>query len=112
MGIGCHALRRSFASFCVQADVELLYCKSLLNHGHGSDITLNAYVQLAPVKRLEAMQRVSDFIETRLMGLSPGASESLAIVGVSVGAIWLRRAMGGVACPISHTKILVCVPCI
>jgi hypothetical protein len=39
------------------------------NHGHGSDITLNAYVQLAPVKRLEAMQRVSNFIETRLMGL-------------------------------------------
>lgn len=65
----------------MQADVELLYCKSLLNHGHGSDITLSAYVQLAPVKRLEAMQGVSDFIEARLMGLCSERVEALPLLG-------------------------------
>jgi integrase len=89
MGIGCHALRRTFASACIQVGVEVVYVKSLMNHTTTGDLLMNSYVTLSPVKRLEAMQRVSDFIETNLMGLSAGPVKALTWQG--------ERAAGGLA---------------
>lgn len=79
-GVGCHALRRSFASFCIQSGVDLIYTKSLLNHTTTGDVSMNSYIQLDPLKRLEAAQRVSDFIETRLMGLFSERVEPLPLL--------------------------------
>jgi hypothetical protein len=69
--VGCHALRRSYGSFCIHAGVDLMCTKSLLNHTTSGDVTMNSYVSLSLAARTEAAQRAADFIETRLMGLSP-----------------------------------------
>jgi integrase len=68
LGVGCHMLRRSFASFCIQSGVDLIYTKSLLNHSTSADVSMNSYISLSPVKRLEAAQRVSDFISAASLG--------------------------------------------
>jgi integrase len=85
MGVGCHMLRRSFASFCIQAGVDLIYTKSLLNHSTSADVSMNSYIQLSPAKRLEAAQRVADFIETKLMGLSAEPTKLLTDQRETVG---------------------------
>lgn len=79
LGVGCHSLRRFFASACIHSGVELIYTKSLLGHSTSGDVTLNSYVQLSPVKRLEAMQKASDWIEARLteLGTRSGAPVGL-----------------------------------
>lgn len=41
---------------------------------------MGSYVQLAPSKRLEAAQEAADWIESRLMGLSSGAGETLPLL--------------------------------
>jgi integrase len=78
--VGCHALRRSYASFGIQAGVDLMCTKSLLNHTTSGGVTMNSYVSLSLAARTEAAQRAADFIETRLMGLSPAPLEVLPLL--------------------------------
>ena len=75
MGVGCHSLRRFYASACIQAGVDLMYTKSLLNHTTTGDVTMNSYVHLSLAARTEAAQKAADWIETRLMGLSADAAK-------------------------------------
>jgi hypothetical protein len=41
---------------------------------------MNSYVHLSLAARTEAAQKVADFIETRLMGLSAEAGEALPLL--------------------------------
>jgi integrase len=81
LGVGCHALRRFHTSACIQAGVDLIFTKSLLNHTTTGDVPMSSYVSLPLTARTVAAQRVADFIKTRLMGLSAGAAQALPLLG-------------------------------
>ena len=67
LGVGCHALRRFYASACIAAGVDLLFTKSLLNHTT-TGVTMNSYVSLPLAARTAAAQRAADFIEATATG--------------------------------------------
>jgi site-specific recombinase XerD len=75
--VTCHMLRRSFASACIQAGVDLIYTKSLMNHCSNSDVTLTSYVTLAPSRRLEAAQKVADFLAANIRGSAQSETKLL-----------------------------------
>ncbi len=59
---------------------EVVYVKSLMNYTTTGDLLMNSYVTLSPAKRLEAKQRLPDFIEARLMGFSHEAMVALPLL--------------------------------
>jgi integrase len=62
MGVSPHALRRTYASACIAAGLDLVMTKALLNHQGGGDVTLTSYIKVALAQKMAAATRVADFL--------------------------------------------------
>jgi integrase len=62
LGVSPHAIRRTYASACIAAGLDLVHTKALLNHTNGNDVTPNSYVKLSLEQKLIAAEKVSNYL--------------------------------------------------
>jgi integrase len=66
LDISPHALRRTYASACIAAGLDLVHTKALLNHTGGGDVTLTSYIKLSLTQKTQAAVKVANYISAHV----------------------------------------------